>query len=352
MFISPLGTAGTVNLDAIAGDQNAAFTGQVIPDGVVAFQLTDANGAPITGVPVTFARARSGVPLTISQASTVTDNYGYAYATVTIGSQTGTYAVNATGGGQSYQFSGSVSLPPTVTAGGVVNSANGTTPIAPGSYATIYGNNLSNNVTDQNYSIARLPLSMDQVTVSFDAPATGSLPAISVPGYITFVSPGQVNIQVPWELQGYSSAKMKATLFENGYGNVVTVPIANYAPAIFEISPGVAAALDQNNQVITASNPAARGTYIEVFCNGLGPVSNQPASGNPALATPLSSTSTLPTVTIGGVNANVTFSGLTPTLEGLYQINVQVPSNAPAGNQPIVVSIGGATAKTSNVNLK
>ena len=32
---------------------------------------------------------------------------------------------------------------------------------------------------------------------AFDAPATGSLPAISVPGYLVYVSPNQVNVQVP-----------------------------------------------------------------------------------------------------------------------------------------------------------
>jgi len=221
MVLSP--TAGTVNLDAVSGDGDQALAGQIIPDGQVAFQLTDANGVPVTATAVTFSQARGSVPLTISNASTTTDNYGFAYATVTIGSQTGSYAVNASGGGQSYQFSGSVSLPPTVSAGGVVNAANSTAPVAPGSYVSIYGSNLS-YTTDENYSAVRLPLSMDQVTVSFDAAATGSLPAVSVPGHIVYVSPGQVNIQVPWELQGYSSAKMKVTLYEFGFGNVMQIP--------------------------------------------------------------------------------------------------------------------------------
>jgi len=58
---------------------------------------------------------------------------------------------------------------------------------------------------------------------------------------------------------------------------------------------------------------------------------------------------TTPTVTIGGVNADVQFSGLTPGLAGLYQINVTVSANAGAGNVPITLSIGGANAKTSSI---
>ncbi len=339
LLLSP--TSGTANLDAVSGDQDQAIVGQVIPDGQVAFQLTDGNGVPLGNTPVTFSAGRGSVPLTLSEVSTTTDNYGFAYATVTIGSSTGTYIVNATGAGQSYQFSGNVSPQPTVSAGGVVNAANSSTPVAPGSYVSIYGSNLS-TVTDQNYSAVRLPLAMDQVTVSFDAAATGSLPAISVPGHIVYVSPSQVNIQVPWELQGYSSAKMKVTLFEFGFGNVVTVPLANYAPAIFG-STIAAAENATSGAIISASNPAARGSVISLFCNGLGPVTNQPASGDSA-GVPLSTTTTPPTVTIGGASANVTFTGLAPGFPGLYQVNVQVPSNISAGNAQVTVSIGGVTS--------
>jgi uncharacterized protein (TIGR03437 family) len=161
---------------------------------------------------------------------------------------------------------------------------------------------------------------------------------------------------VPWELQGQTSAQVKVTM-GNNYSNVLTVPLANYVPAFFEnpIGSGVVAAIDPlntANPIITASNPAKRGSVIALYANGLGPVSNQPASGETASATALSQTPALPTVTIGGQPAQVAFSGLTPGLPGLYQINVTVPSGIAAGTQPLTLSIGGASAKVSSIPVK
>ena len=52
-------------------------------------------------------------------------------------------------------------------------------------------------------------------------------------------------------------------------------------------------------------------------------------------------------MTIGNIAAHVDFSGLSPGWVGLYQVNVDVPQDAPTGLQPIVVSIGGVDSKAS-----
>jgi len=186
-----------------------------------------------------------------------------------------------------------------------------------------------------------LPLSLDFTSVSFDVPGAN----ISVPGYVSFVSPTQMNVFVPWELAGQSSAQVKVNVDEGSYGNVVTVPLTTYAPG-FITSGNVAVAQDSTFATITSSNPAVRGQPIVLYCNALGPVSNQPASGMPSGATTstIANTKTQPTVTIGGQPATILFSGLTPGSVGLYQINVTVPSNIGTGNQPITLSIGGVNA--------
>ncbi len=135
--------------------------------------------------------------------------------------------------------------------------------------------------------------------------------------------------------------------------NVVTLPLAQYAPTIFQAN-GIVAAVDATTgTIITASNPAHAGDVVELYANGLGPVNNQPASGDPAStsAASLATTKTQPTVTIGGQNATVSYSGLNPGNPGLYQINVTVPSVA-AGNQTVALSIGGVSAPTAVIPIK
>jgi uncharacterized protein (TIGR03437 family) len=99
--------------------------------------------------------------------------------------------------------------------------------------------------------------------------------------------------------------------------------------------------------------PVAPGALISIYCTGLGAVSNQPATGAAAQANPLSVTTTTPTVTIGGIAAPVSFSGLAPGAVGLYQVTVQVPVGAPAGVAvPIVLTIGGVVSNTVTIAVQ
>jgi uncharacterized protein (TIGR03437 family) len=58
-------------------------------------------------------------------------------------------------------------------------------------------------------------------------------------------------------------------------------------------------------------------------------------------------------VTIGGIVAQVSFSGLAPGAVGLYQVNVQVPVGAPAGDAvPVTLSIGGVDSNTVTIAVQ
>jgi uncharacterized protein (TIGR03437 family) len=145
---------------------------------------------------------------------------------------------------------------------------------------------------------------------------------------------------------------MKVAISGVAFTNVLTVPVSNYTPAFLMYNSGsifVADARDNNTgALIGPSNPATAGEVLQLYCNGLGPVSNQPASGDPAPGSPnLAQTSSKVTVSIGGVNAPVIFSGLTPPFVGLYLVDVTVPSGLTSGNQPITVTVNGKTSPTS-----
>ncbi len=334
---------GSGGFEGIVGQQPVDPIYPLRPHGI-GVKLTDAAGVPVAGSPVSWSvRPRGAV--TFQNSATVTDGYGIASTDVTIAT-TGNITVTCTIAGQAYTFGGYGFNQPTISNGGVVNDANFQAPIAPGSYVAIFGTGLSLYSDPAVY--LPLPLAVDYVNVSFDVPSAG----LSYPGRIVYVSPGQINVQVPWELQGQSSAQVKVIIDQTVFGNVVTVPLADASPAFFE-NNGIAAALDQNYAVVTAANPVKRGQLVQLYMNALGPLNNQPASGDPASGTTLATTKNPPKVTIGGQDAPVQFSGLAPGFPGLYQVNVTVPAGISAGTVPISLSIGGVTtAKASTLPVQ
>jgi uncharacterized protein (TIGR03437 family) len=58
-------------------------------------------------------------------------------------------------------------------------------------------------------------------------------------------------------------------------------------------------------------------------------------------------------VTIGGLSAIVSYSGLAPTLVGLYQVNALVPAAAAPGNAvPVTIAIGGIGSNTVTIAVQ
>jgi minor extracellular serine protease Vpr len=323
------------------------LVGETLGAGSLFVKVVDDYGAPVPNVAAAFSSTDGGK---VVNAQATTDQYGFAKAQAVLGSQPGFYTFFVdVPGGMNAEFDGYARNAPVVTAVENAASFDTTAPVAPGSYMSIIGTNLSDS-TDRTI-FARLPLAIDGAFVSFDVPSAG----ISVPGHVSYVSPKQINVQVPWELAGQTSAQMKVTI-SSAYGNVFTVPIAPTSPAFFEIAAGQVAAQDLSFAIITPSHPAVRGSYVTLYCNGLGPVSNQPASGDPAPGVePLARTTTTPVVTFGTTVApasSVAFSGMTPNTTGLYQINVIVPDSLAPGNYPLTVSIGGKTSKASGIVVK
>ncbi len=328
---------------------NAGFdgtVGQTVPSvfGQPSVQVVDDFGVPVANTTVTWT-AGSGV--SISAATSTTNQYGIATINVTGVTQTGSTQITASAGGQSLQLPVYARNAPAIRASsGVENAASfQANSVAPGSYIAIFGTDLSDPGYIDSVAFPRLPLQIDEVQVSFDA-ANGSFPA-----RMLYVSPTQVNVQVPWELQGQSSAQMKVTL-EYSYGSTITVPIASYAPAFFQAN-GIAAARDENNKVVTTSNPVQNGHVVEFFLNGLGPVTNQPETGDPAPATTatLAKTTSTPIVMIGSQSATVHYSGLAPGYPGLYQVNATVPAGL-SGSQTVTIQIGGVTSPTVTIPVK
>jgi uncharacterized protein (TIGR03437 family) len=238
---------------------------------------------------------------------------------------------------------------PATNPAGTVNAASYRPMVAAGSVASVFGSNLSVGTT----AATTMPLP--------NALASASLQIGGQTAPLFYASPSQVNVQIPWALAGQSQAGVIATV---GTMTSVQEPmnIAPFAPGIFTLNlagSSQGAVMLANTvlfaapQSVPGSQPVNPGQVISIYCTGLGTVSNQPATGTAAPGNPLSSTPTTPTVTIGGIAAQVSFSGLAPGFVGLYQVNVQVPSGTPAGSAvPLILSIGGVASNTVTIAVQ
>jgi uncharacterized protein (TIGR03437 family) len=208
---------------------------------------------------------------------------------------------------------------PALVVGGASNAASGQQGYAPGMLLSVYGTAMGNF----GQSAGTIPL--PQYLAGFEASING----VTAPLY--YVSPDQVNIQIPYETQPGSVTLTVGNPYVNVTYPLTIVPAA---PGIF-MTNGFAAA---------PFSSAARGQTTTLFITGEGQVTPSLATGtSPDSGT---DTSNLPkpklpvTMTVAGKNANIAFIGIPPGLVGVTQINYTVPSDAPLGVQQVVVTVG------------
>ncbi len=242
---------------------------------------------------------------------------------------------------------------PAITENGVVNAASFSAQggLAPGTIVSVFGRALATSETQASETPLPTELAASALTVGAQAAP------------LFFVSPGQINAQMPWELSGLTRTDVGARRGESAAAPV-EIALAAYSPGVFTLDQsgsGQAAALIAGAVATPAaprgSYPGARpahvGETIEIYATGLGPVSNRPASGSRSPATPLAETVETPTVTIGGESAGVVFSGLTPGFVGLYQVNAELVGDLTTGDAvPLRLTIGGVESNQTTIAVE
>ena len=170
-----------------------------------------------------------------------------------------------------------------------------------------------------------------------------------------FVSPGQINMQLPFETAvGSASTLVSAS---GALSSASPVNVSTVAPGILtQDSSGTGLGLITDaltGALITAAAPIARGQIVTVYASGFGPVNPPVATGSAALASPLSFTANTVTAKVGGVDAKVTFAGLAPTFVALYQLNIEIPATAPTGAAvPLTTTVNGVSSNLVMVAVK
>jgi uncharacterized protein (TIGR03437 family) len=235
--------------------------------------------------------------------------------------------------------------------GGIVNAADFQGPLAPGSLFSIFGSRLSS----QTASALTIPLSssLGGVTVQFiNGSTTINAPMLYVQPDGANPASSQINAQVPWNLVAPgTSVTVNVVVSHDGVSSAPTpVTVGQFSPGIFA-SGNLAVAVNLDGTLAWAANTvpgvtthaAKPGDTIIVYATGLGAVTPTVADGAASLDA-LRQTLTQPVVLVGGLNAQVQFSGLSPQFVGVNQLNIVVP-NVPAGNNvPIQIQMGGITS--------
>ena len=237
---------------------------------------------------------------------------------------------------------------PSITPNGALTPDNyGSFPsIAPASWMVMYGVNLA-NVQSQTWAATdfqgiQAPTSLGGTTAT----------VAGLPAFVSYVSPGQVNVQIP---SGVPSGLQQIIVTTAG-GSSIPYPIR-----VLPLEPGLLAPISfliKGQQYVVAlfSNtniyvlpvavsgiPTARaraGDSITMYGIGFGPVTPNIPAGQLVQQTNQLQNSF--TVTFANVPANVTYAGLTPTIVGLYQFNVTVPTVTVSDTVPLAFTLNGA----------
>jgi uncharacterized protein (TIGR03437 family) len=222
---------------------------------------------------------------------------------------------------------------PLVSSGSVLNGASfaAQETTAPGTLVSLFGSSLASGLT------------------------TGSVPLPTVLGGteillggqplpLQFASDLQINAEIPYQVPVNTQLQLQVRR-----GTALSVPqsitVASAQPAIFtqdQSGRGQGAIVNTNNMIVDPGAPATAGDTVVIYCTGLGGVNPPIDAGAAAPSSPLSMTANPVTVAIGGLPAQVSFSGLTPGSAGLYQVNAVVPAGVAPGDQvPVVLFVAG-----------
>ena len=169
---------------------------------------------------------------------------------------------------------------------------------------------------------------------------------IAAPLY--YVSPGQVNAQVPFELLPGHQYQIQVTN-AGGVSMPDVVNIVAAAPGMGNIV-GRTLATHADGSLVSQSSPAKPGETVVAYMTGMGTTQLTLSTGAASPNGP-NPTAVAPTVTVGGTNAAVAYAGTTPGLVGLYQVNFQVPPNAATGDLFMSVTQGSVTSNQTLLSV-
>jgi uncharacterized protein (TIGR03437 family) len=214
----------------------------------------------------------------------------------------------------------------------IVNAANNipfTAQVSPGELVSAYGSGLAAQTTTA--TSLPFPTTLGGVQVMVNGTAAP----------IYYVSPTLVSFVIPFTAPDNGSFLEIQVNNAGTASNLAHVYSGQTSPGIFTLPPGgigAGAILHADFTVVSGTSPAKAGETVQIFLTGLGKVNATVDAGAAGPSTaPFAPVVNDVEVYVGNSQARVTYAGLAPTLAGLYQLNVTLPTNIAAGNQPIEI---------------
>lgn len=324
--------------DIFSGNNQSALAGTKLPQPLQVRAV--ANNRPFSGLEVRFSGPAQFDPLVA-----LTNGDGIASTSVTLGDITGPISLIATNpilGPLTFRANVTPNVRPTIRSAAGAGAFGAVSTVSSGMWVEVFGISLSSTTRSwegNDFTRDRGPTVLNGVSVS----------VANRPAFVAYISPSQLNVQLPDDLPT-GQAELIVT---NELGsslpfrlNIVSTAPSILAPAVF--APYAAALLSDGSFVGpvnyipgVAFRPAKPGEAITLFGIGMGPTNPRVLAGH---VTPgIASLNTFD-VSIGGKVAQVTYAGLSPSLVGLYQINLIVPQ-VDSGDLPIAISANGAEVK-------
>ncbi len=312
--------------------------------GAIAVHVIDDCANPQTAGSVTVSFSNGDVPLSLLSIKdgtwTATWTPQHNTASVTVTAEAEVPEQNLKGKTQIKGGFLTFDTPPTVD-GAVVNGASyaAQSPVAPGSFITIRGSKL-----------AQGPASAQDVPLPTILGGSSVLLAGALAPLI-YASDGQVNAIVPYDVAPNTAQQVIVTR-GTSLSAPQSVTVAPAAPGIFTLDSSgsgqgiiVGVTTSGAQAIADAAHPVKQGDALVIYCTGLGKVDPPVPTGQVAPASPTSNTVNQVAVTVGGVPAQVFFSGLTSGFVGLYQVNAYVPGGVQPGDHvPVVVTAAGQSS--------
>jgi uncharacterized protein (TIGR03437 family) len=346
--LAPASTKGTTttmtsSTNPSAFAQNFTLTATVAP-------------ASATGV-VTFSDGTTSL-------GTSTLSNGTANLTVSQCLTAGTHSITATYGGDANDAA-SVSTvlsevinqgttAPVLKTSGAVALFSTSNNIEAGSWISLFGCNLYSGPASPGYGLWAgtfpIPTTLGGTNVNID----------KLPGFLWYVSPTQVNVQVPSD--AFLGPVTVNVTTSNGTSNSVTAVLSAIAPSLvlFDAThvagviptPNGGGAYGNGAYDLLgpsgspfgfATRPAKPGETVELYGAGFGPAQQPAPAGQQITASQITSAIS---ATVGGTPASAVSYIVAA---GEYQVNVTIPLSAAGGDQPLSITVGGVELLQSNL---